>query len=73
MTAKAVAPRIKPVSTTFEIDMPDEHGRVISFRVQIDARRVSCWTSEINGHTVGSLTFPELFAYCCAAKARELK
>jgi hypothetical protein len=71
MTAKAVAPKIRPLSTTFEIDMPDEAGRIVQFRVQIDARRISCWTTET--HVVGSLTFPELYAYCCAAKSRELK
>jgi hypothetical protein len=66
-TGKAVAPKIRPISTTFTVTQFDEAGRAVEYHIQVDARRISCWTAESDG---GSLTYPELFSLCCIAKAR---
>lgn len=70
MTIKLNANKIRPLAQSFAIEVPDEAGRVVNFRVQVTATRVSCWTDLHDG---GSLTIPELFAHCVQAKARELE
>lgn len=67
MTAKAAQSKIRPLAQSFAIEVPDEAGRVVQFRVQVDAKRLSVWTSDSDG---GSMSWPEAYAACCAAKAR---
>lgn len=70
MTAKTAQSKIRPLAQSFAIEVPDEAGRVVQFRVQVTATKVSAWTDT---HEGGSLTIPELFALCVQAKARELE
>ena len=61
------APKIRPVSTVFDIEWVDDAGRVIHYLLHVEARRVTVWTDTQDG---GSLTIPELYSLCCIAKAR---
>ncbi len=69
MTAKPVAPKIRPIATVFEIERYDAEGRLTVFRLQVGnpAHKIGCWTDLDNG---GSITIEELFAHCAQAKAR---
>jgi hypothetical protein len=63
--AQIKRPAIRPAGTVYEIDVVDSAGRTITYRVQVDARGVSCWTDTARG---GRLTPPQLFVACVQAR-----